>query len=198
MIDYPVDPAFREITVSSKDPTVIHRAQNGRRIARKVDGHIWTLTLTYPPMKRSTFAPVLGAIAAARGAYDTFTVIAPNLRTPEGSQTADTAVAANAGAGSTSVDISGAGAGATFYAGDIMKLSNSSKVYMLTASETADGGGLATVSFMPPLVEACTTADTMKHSEVFFTVGMTADVQEFKTSVSGYIKYELDVEEVFQ
>lgn len=197
-ITYPTTPSFRDITLKATDPTVVFRAQNGRRIARKVSGHYWSFVLSYPPLTRELFAPVMGAIIKARGQYETFTVVPPNLATPQGTQLADTAVSANRSAGSTSVPISGAGAGKTFKVGDILKFSNHAKVYMLTADATANGSGVATLTITPPLVSAITaTTTTVKHANVPFTVAMTNELQEINTNVAGYYTYELDVEEVF-
>lgn len=197
-ITYPTSPPFKAINLRMNDPSIVSRAQNGRRIARKVSGHYWMLTLTYPPKKREDFAPVIGAVAAAQGQFQTFTVVPPNLATPQGTQTSDTVVAASASAGATSVDLSGAGASATFKVGDVLKFSNHSKVYMLTSDSTADGGGLATLTFNPPLVSAVTiTTTTIKHSNVPFNVALTGGIQEISTNVSGFYSFELDVEEDF-
>jgi hypothetical protein len=162
-----------------------------------VAGQLWSFVLTYPPMSKATFAPVLGAIAKARGSYQTFTIIPPNLKNPLGTQTADTVIATNTAIGSTSIPISGATVSATFVAGDIIKFSNHNKVYMLTDNTAADGGGLAFVSITPPLITAITTSHTAKHTNVPFTVALSGELQEFKTTVDGFIRYELDVEEVF-
>lgn len=196
-ITYPSSPRFRSINFRMEDPTIVFRAQSGRRITRKAGGHIWYFTLSYPPMSKSDFKPVLGALAKARGRYQTFTVIPPNLKDPEGTQLNDTNVAANASAGSSSVLISGATASATFKAGDICKFSNHSKVYMVTDDATADGTGAATLSIAPPLIEDVTTAHTVKHKDVPFTVSLENDIQEITTEVSGYYRYELDVSEAY-
>lgn len=194
---YPTTPNFREMTIKLDDPSVSFRSQNGKRIVRKIPGHVWSGTLTYPPMTVSTFAPVRGFIAKLRGEYNTFTIIPPNMATPQGTQTADTTVAANASAGALTVNISGAGASATFKAGDVLKFSNHAKVYMLTDDSTATGGGTATLSISPPLVSAITTSHTVKHSSVPFTMALTSKIQEFRTSVEGLYTYELDCIEVF-
>ena len=153
--------------------------------------------MTYPPMSKTTFGPIRGFIGKLRGRYNTFTVIPPNMATPNGTQTSDTTVASNASAGATSVDISGAGASATFKSGDVLKISSHDKVYMLTDDSTATGGGLATLNFVPPLLEDITTAHTIKHSNVPFTMALTGEVQEMRTRVDGLYTYELDMEEVF-
>lgn len=194
---YPTSPGFRDITLRLDDPSISFRSQNGKRIIRKVSGHIWSGTLTYPPMTAATFAPVRGFIAKLRGEYNTFTIIPPNLATPQGTQTTDTTVAANASAGAITANISGGTVGATFKAGDVLKFSNHDKVYMITDDATVSGAGTATLNFVPPLVSAITTSHTAKHSSVPFTMALTNKIQEFKTSVDGLNMYELDMIEVF-
>jgi len=197
-ITYPTSPPFKAVNLRMNDPAIMFRSQSGRRIVRKVSGQYWLLTLTYPPKKRSDFAPVIGALAKAQGQYQTFTVIPPNLATPEGTQTSNTTVATTTAVGATAIPISGAGAAATFKAGDILKFSNHTKVYMLTDDSTADGSGLATLNINPPLLTSVTaTTTTVQHSNVPFTVSLSNGVQEIKTDVAGFYTYELDVEEAF-
>lgn len=197
-ITFPSTPGFQAIGLKMNDPTIIFRAQNGRRVARKVSGHLWTFTLSYPPTKRDLLYPVVGAIAKAQGQYQTFTVIPPNLANPSGTQISDTTVAASKVIGSTAIDLTGATIGSTFKAGDVIKFSNHTKVYMITDNAIADGSGNVTVNIVPPLVSAITMAThTAKHKDVPFTVALSNNIQEFKTNVAGFYSYELDVEEVF-
>lgn len=195
-ITYPTSPPFKGINLRMNDPTTFFRAQNARRIVRKAGGQYWMLTLSYPPLKRDEFSPVLAAVVKAQGRYQTFTVIPPNLATPQGTQTSDTTVSATTAVGNTFIPISGAGASATFKAGDVLKFSNHNKVYMITDDVIADGSGNATLEIIPPLIEEVViTTTTVKHSDVPFTVSLSNDVQEIQTNVSGFYSYELDVEE---
>ena len=194
---YPTTPNFRSVILKMFDPSISFRAQNGRRISRKVSGHIWKGTLTYPPMTKASFVPVRGFIAKLSGVYETFTIIPPNTATPLGTQVSDTTVVSNTAAGSTSVPLSGATVSATFSAGDVLLFSNHSKVYVVTDDATADGGGLATLNFTPPLIESITTAHTIKHTDVPFTMALVNGEQEMRTGVEGLYTYELDMEEVY-
>lgn len=195
---YPTSPGFRSVNLKLNDPTITFRAQSGRRITRKVSGHLWGMTFTYPPMTKEQFRPVLGFLAKLRGVYNTFTVVPPNLATPIGTQTADTTVAASAAVGATAISLSGATALATFKAGDVVKFSNHTKVYMITDDATADGAGLASINVSPPLLSAVTiTTTTAKHSNVPFTMALVNSLQEVEANVVGHYTYELDAEEVF-
>lgn len=197
-IPYPTSPPFKAVNLRMIDPSIIFRSQSGKRIVRKVSGQYWMFTLKYPPKKRSEFSAVIGALAKAQGQYQTFAIIPPNLATPEGTQLSDTTVQNTVSAGNVSVNLQGASAGATFKAGDVVKFSNHTKVYMITDDATADGGGLATIFINPPLLESLpATTTTAKHSNVPFNVSLSGSVQEINTDVAGFYFYELDVEEVF-
>lgn len=187
---------FKAIGFKSIDPTLVSYSQSGKRVVRKVSGgHKWEFTLSFPPMTKAQFKPILGFIASVRGQYSTFTVIPPNLKTPSGTQTADTTVGANASAGSTSVQLTGGTYLNTIVSGDVIKFSNHDKVYAITADATFDVSGNATISIIPPLTSDITTAHTAKHSNVPFTVALKNSVQEYAARVDGYYTYELDVEE---
>ena len=196
-LTYPTSPGFRDIVIKMNDPSITFRAQNGRRISRKVSGHLWSGTLTYPPMTKASFVPIRGFLAKLRGQYNTFTIIPPNLANPLGTQIADTTVATGQAIGATSVPISGATSGNTFRAGDVLKFSNHDKVYMVTDDATASVGGTATINFVPPLLTAITTSHTVKHKDVPFTMALTNALQEMQTSVADIYTYELTCEEVF-
>ena len=196
-ITYPSVPCFRGINLKTQDDTTTSRSQSGRRIARKAGASYFSMTLSYPSLSLADIAPVRGAIAKARGQFETFTILLPNLKDPQGTQTANTTVAASAAVGSTSVNISGAEATNTFKAGDILGFSNHTKVYTVTDDSTASGGA-ATINFMPPLINSVTITTTSAiHKDVPFTVALTGDLQTFETGVNGYSKFELDAEEIF-
>jgi len=193
---YPTSPGFRAIGLKMSDPTITFRSQNGKRISRKVGGHLWSFTLTYPPMTKEQFRPIIGFLAKVRGRYNTFTITPPNLATPLGTQVNDTTVNADRAAGNTSVNVTGNPL-STYKAGDVVKFSGHNKVYMLTDDATANASGVATLNFEPPLTTALTLGEAAKHSNVPFTVALTGDLQEISANVAGFYNYELDVEEVF-
>ena len=195
-IIYPSTPAFMAINFKLDDPTTSFRSQNMKRIARKASGQMWSFTIAYPPISSDNIRNILGAIAKARGSYQTFTVTPPNLSTPRGTQTSNTTVATTTAVGATSVPITGASTN-TFKAGDILKFSNHTKVYTITDDTTAVAGA-ATLSISPPLIVQVTgSSTTVQHSNVSFTVSLASDLQEIKTDVFNLSSYQLDVEEVF-
>lgn len=193
---YPTTPKFRSVDIAAKDPSIVSITQSGKKIVRKVGGHRWQLTLRYPPLTQEDIAPVRGFISKLRGMYHDITVIPPNLATPQGTQTGDTTVAASYSTGASSIGVTGASSGATFKSGDVLKFNNHNKVYVLVADSTADASGNATLNIVPPLQTAISTSNTVKHSNVPFTMSLSSDLQEISTDVAGLSSYELEVTEV--
>lgn len=190
MADFPLT-NFRAINLKIEDPTIVSRAQNGRRIARKVGGHLWSFTLSFPPMTKEQFRPVMGFLAGLRGSYGTFTVTPPNLLTSQGTANNNLALSATAAAGATTVSITNV-QGLSLKSGDIIQFVGHSKVYMVV-EDTAS----TTVKFYPGLVAQVTSGTTITNNGVKFTVALNNDIQEIKTEVTGLYSYELDVAEVY-
>ena len=88
--------------------------------------------------------------------------------------------------GSKSVTI--AGLTGALKAGDVVKFSGHTKVYMLTADRSGNGA----MVFTPALITAVTTSDTVTYSNVPFTVRLSNDVQGYKLGAGNFFKYEVD------
>jgi len=89
-----------------------------------------------------------------------------------------TAPAYNKDIGSNTVGVSG-GSG-TLLAGDLIKFSGHSKVYMITADVNLDGSTKDTISFTPRLI-AGVGSDTITYSNVPFKVVPDGDFEEWQT-----------------
>jgi len=187
---------FRAINLKMNDPSITFRSQNGRRVSRKVGGHLWSFTLTFPPMTKEKFRPVIGFIAGLRGSYSTFTVVPPNLAVPQG-HIITSGVIGTAAAGATQVDVSNnTGGTIELRMGDIIKFSNHNKVYMLTTDVTIVDGQNELVGVSCPLLQSVSSTP-LTNNQVPFTVALNNDLQEIKTEVNGLYTFELDVTEVY-
>ena len=54
----PTSPTPRNASIGSEQNTLISITTSGRVQARQIDGQRFTMTLAYPPMTRSEFAPI--------------------------------------------------------------------------------------------------------------------------------------------
>ena len=104
-------------------------------------------------------------------ASGTVTVVNANSTTP----------AYNKDIGSNKVGVSG-GSG-TLKAGDLIKFSGHSKVYMLTADTNLDGSSIDTISFTPRLLTGV-GSNTITYNAVPFQVIPEGDVESWKASGS--------------
>ena len=97
-----------------------------------------------------------------------------------------------------SVVTDGWSAGATILkAGDFVSFAGHSKIYMVTADATSDGGGNVTLAIEPGLVESPAENAVITVANVAFTVALKNEVQEFSLGTSGLYSFELDLEEAF-
>lgn len=204
--------------LKSNQPVLMEISGSGKRQSRITAGHLWEYTANYPPMKRATFAPIYAFSAGLRG--QPFTITIPNLSAPQGAVTGSININGTEVAGATSINVEGfvANTADVFKAGDILKTSSHSKVYMVTEDASSgigvllledgvskllleDGAsylllelnGQATISITPPLIEALTDGVTITYTDVPFTMAFKDDIFEWKTSAPDISSYTINL-----
>lgn len=193
---FPSAPGFKSAQLSSVQPIIEDIAQSGKRQSRIIAGHLWEITCEFPPMTRAEFAPLYAFAISQRG--DAFQIVLPHLATPQGVATGTPLVDGVHAAGDAAIDIDGWTPSTTgiIKAGDILKFSSHTKVYMVTAD--ADSGaspGLASVAIEPPLIYPLADNEAVTVNSVPFTVASKNGVQEFKTKNPSIYSYALDLAE---
>jgi hypothetical protein len=153
--------------------------------SRKIGGQKWTFTASYAPMTRTEFNPVFAYTVSQQGRYGVFTVTPSEISSPSGT-VSGTVTCSAAAAGLVSVTI--AGLTGTFKAGDVIKFSGHTKVYMLTADRAGNGA----MAFTPPLIAAVPSSDTVIYNNVPFTVRLSNDIQGYKLGAGMLFRYEVD------
>ena len=197
----PTSPVFNAFNFKDESNTLISVSDSGRRYARKIDNQRWKFTCKYTNLTRAEFAPILAFITKQRGQKETFTVIPPKIKDALGSETTTISVNGAHTAGDTTIAIDGfnADSAGSLKAGDFIKFSGHTKVYMVVADVTPSSNA-ATVTIEPPLITALTDDSVVTYDNVPFTVHLTNDLQQFGAvgaDKDGNILYqfELDVEE---
>lgn len=173
--------------------------QNGlNTLARTAPGHAFEFTLSTIPMTRADFAPIQALIEAQQGAAGTFSVDHPNYITPQGSPSGTPIIQ---GASQTGKSITTDGwtpsTNGLLKAGDIVKFSNSTKVYMLTQDVNSDVSGNATLYLNTSVVTSPIDNSTVSTSNIAFTVRLKSNIQEYATNNVNHFTYELVVTEAF-
>jgi len=190
---YPTSPVFRALGFTSEQKTITSTTDSGKIFAVQVDGQRWKFSASYPPMTRTTFAPVYAFIIKQRSQKETFTIVPPVISSARGHEVNNVAVNGVHSAGDTTIAVDGHhnnSAGA-FLAGDLVKFGGHNKVYMIV--ENVDpSGNASTLTIEPPLQSALADDEAITYDNVPFTVRLTNDIQTFNTDNIDLYKFEVD------
>jgi len=195
------DTSFDAINIKSQQKTLVSTTDSGKTFRRQVDGQRWTFTVSYPLMPRSTFAPIQAFIIKQRSQKENFTITFPSYLNAQGNENTTINVNGVHAVGDTTIDIDGFHADGVgrLKAGDFIKFSGHSKVYMIMADVTSSSNA-ATVTIEPPLRSALANDETVTYDSIPFTVYLNSDLQEFQSNQSNnegkpLFKFEFDVTE---
>jgi len=195
---FPSTPTTSAVSISSQQNTIVSTTVSGKRQARQIDGQRFKLTLSFPIMTRSEFAPILAFIMKQRSQLESFQYTPATMASSNGVASGVIRVNGAISAGVTSVAIDGMANSTSgiFKAGDFFRFTGQNKVYMCVADVSSNGSGQGTLTFEPPLRTGVADNAILIYSSVDFTVGLTNDVQEFKVGTENYFQYEVDLIEV--
>jgi len=195
---FPSTPTTSSVSISSQQNTIVSTTVSGRRQARQIDGQRFKLTLSFPIMTRSEFAPILAFIMKQRSQLESFQYTPATMASTNGVASGVIRVNGAISAGVTSVAIDGMANSTSgiFKAGDFFRFTGQNKVYMCVADVSSNGSGQGTLTFEPPLRTGVADNAILIYSSVDFTVGLTNDVQEFRVGTENYFQYEVDLIEV--
>lgn len=143
----PATPGFAEAALIYDQPVIVAKSESRRRQSRIVAGHMWKISVSYPPMTRDEFAPIFAFAVSQRGAFDTFTLTLPQHDTPRGTATGTPLVEGIHAAGSSSVAISGFTIPTQEVANGEFSTSDVSQWDTVNAAVTIAGTGLAVINY---------------------------------------------------
>ena len=189
---------FEAYNIQSNQKTLYSETDSGKSFRRQVQGQRWSFTVSYPPMTRSDFAPLMAFIIKQRSRKETFTITFPSYLNAQGNESGTLLVNGAHSVADTTIAIDGFasdGAG-RLKAGDFIKFAHS-KVYMVVSDVTSSSNA-ATVTIEPPITTALSNDSSVTYDSIPFSVHLTNDVQEFNTNQSDkdgnpLYKYEFDV-----
>ena len=192
---------FSAINLKSNQKTLISETDSGKTFRRQIQGQRFSFTVSYPPMTRSEFAPIMAFIMKQRSRQESFTITFPSYLNAQGNETGTLLVNGAHSVADTTIAIDGFasdGAG-RLKAGDFLKFGHT-KVYMVVEDVTSSSNS-ATVTIEPPLREALDDNSSVTYDSVPFNVHLTSDAQEFATGQNDkdgnlLFNYEFDVIEV--
>ena len=194
---FPSSPEPSSINIKSNQTTMVSVAISGRRQARQLQNQRWSMEVSFPPMTRAEFAPIMAFIVSQRGQKESFQFTPVIIDDALGVETGTVAINGAHSVGATSIAMDGfAGDGAgRFKAGDFIKFASHDKVYMVVSDVTSSSNA-ATVTIEPPLTTALDADSTVTYDSVPFTVALSNDIQEFDLPSDAFFRYELKFIEV--
>lgn len=185
---FPTSPEASSVSVDSKQQTLVSETRSGRRQVRAIGSQLWAMTATFSSMTRTDFMPIYSFIISQEGQLGVFQFIPPVISSTSGTATGSITTSATGSIGVSSISVTGHTG--SLKAGDFVKFSSHSKVYMLTS----DRSGAGTMSFKPALMRAVGSSEAVTYTSVPFTVRLNNDVQSY--SVSGYDRYGYEIDMV--
>jgi len=189
---------FRAVNFRSNQKTLFSETDSGKTFRRQVQGQRFSFTVSYPPMKRTEFAPIMAFIMKQRARKENFTITLPSYFNALGSETGTLLVNGAHSVADTTIAIDGFASDGSgrLKAGDLIKFAHD-KVYMIIDDVTSSSNA-ATVTIEPPLRTALTNNSSVAYDSIQFTVHLASDVQEFRTNQNDndgnlLFTYEFDV-----
>jgi hypothetical protein len=172
---------FNAIKFQSNQKTLFSETDSGKTFRRQVQGQKFSFTVSYPPMTRSEFAPIMAFIMKQRSRKEDFTVVFPSYLNAQGNETNTLLVNGVHAVADTTIAINGfAGDGAgRLKAGDLIKFAHN-KVYMIIDDVTSSSNA-STVTIEPPLRTALANDSSVTYDSVPFNVHLVSDTQEFNS-----------------
>lgn len=196
--NFPVGEGFISANFRSNNITKRSQTASGRYIRETNATTLWSVTLATPALTQAQARPIQAYITRCRGGINEFDIILPEISysVADSAYHSTVLTCANTAAGSTAVDFTSAANNATVIkAGDVVRFSNHTKVYMAITDITTDGSGNGTLNIEPALIEAVTTSHTITHNAVPFRMIMDEDIQEYIYTLEGYMAFELEMVE---
>jgi hypothetical protein len=139
-------------------------------------------------MTRAEFMPIYAFILSQKGQLESFQFVPPVVGSTSGTATGSVTTNGASAIGATSITI--AGLTGTIKAGDFIKFSTHTKVYMVTS----DRSGAGAMTIEPPLFVAVATSVAITYNSVPFTVRLNNDVQQYR--LAGYERYTYEIDMV--
>ena len=189
---FPSTAGFQTLDFTSNTNTRTSVSVSGKTQRLQTGSQYWSFSLKSPKKERADVMVDYAFLVTQNGQADTFTIVPPVVTDARGTASGTLINDATVAAGQSACQTDG-GSG-TLKKGDLIKFSNHTKVYMVTADVTISGTNDA-ISFYPPLVTGLTNSTTVTYDNVPFKVYLTGDNIQYKSSTDGKFQYQIKVNE---
>ena len=177
---YPLTHRPARVALRTWSPTLVSMAHSQKRQARKRGSHRWYLKLSYGPMTKDEWNPIVGFIDEQSGQYEKFSIVIPGKENPRGLVSGATQVNGAHAAGAQQVALKNlpVSINGVFKTGDLVTFASHLKVYEITRDANSDVSGLATVYLNCPLFSALINLEAVAWQNVAMKVATIADTFE--------------------
>ena len=196
--NYPSTPAFSGVNFKIETTTQQTTSLSQKRYRNSIGTTFFTATAQYPPMTKAEFRPVMAFLAKCQGPLNEFDIVLPEVSENLG-DTAGSTPEVNGDQAATSTTISMDGFAFSvnvLKAGDLIRFTNHTKVYMVTDDVTSSGTGTATVNITPALISGVSNNEAVTINNVPFRMTLANDGQEISIGTTEFYQYEIDLIEV--
>ena len=195
---FPLTPSPSAIKIQSMAPTRVSVAHSLRRSTRTTGAQRWVITADWEGLTRAQFAPIQAFVIAQRGQWDSFSMVLPGHKAPQGVATGTPLVNGASQSGRTlatkgwTANVSG-----ILKAGDFIGIGGQTKVYMVTADANADASGNATLNIEPALMATPADGAALTVRNVPFTLALASDTLEMGVQPPVLYNFSLSLVEAF-
>jgi len=196
--NYPSTPAFSGVNFKIETTTQQTTSLSQKRYRNSIGTTFFTATAQYPPMTKAEFRPVMAFIAQCQGPLNEFDIVLPDISENQGDTAGSTAeVNGTHSATESTIAVDGLAFSTTVLkAGDLIRFTNHTKVYMVTADVTSSGTGTANINITPSLTEGLSNNEAVTINNVPFRMTLANDGQEISVGTTEFYQYEIDLIEV--
>ena len=195
---FPLTPSPSAIKIQSLAPTRVSVAHSLRRSTRTNGAQRWLVTADWMGLTRAQFAPIQAFVIAQRGQWDSFTMVLPGHKAPQGVATGTPLVNGAAQSGRSVVtDGWTPSTAGILKAGDFIGIAGQSKVYMVTADANSDVSGNATLTIEPALMATPSDNAALVVRNVPFTLALATDTLEMAVQPPVLYNFSLSLVEAY-
>ena len=195
---FPTSPNFRSLNFKDNRPTLVNQTLSGKKQVRQIGSQYFSFTVQMPPLQQEKAQEVFAFLQKQKGSFEDFTIVAPLDNLGAGKSETDIQVVGAHTSGDASIALDGFTASQTgaLKAGDLIKFSGHSKVYMVQSDIDSDGSGALTVLISPNLVASLADNEAVTVNKPSFTVYLENNEIMYSTDASGFYSISFDVREV--
>jgi hypothetical protein len=195
---FPLTPSPSAIKIQSLAPTRVSVSHSLRRSTRTTGAQRWVVTADWEGLTRAQFAPIQAFVIAQRGQWDSFSMVLPGHKVPQGVASGTPLVNGASQSGRTLVTKGwSASVNGILKAGDFIGITGQAKVYMVTSDANSDASGNATLNIEPALMAVPTDGAALTVRNVPFTLALASDTIEMGVQPPVLYNFSLSLVEAF-